>query len=100
MLKKFLLNYIFLIPVFCCMTAGAQVSDSLLREQLTRGVQSWKIGKPVDAYSALDSVLASPTTREVAATKVKAAIWTATFLQQQKKNAAAFRFIDCAMVLS
>lgn len=100
MLKRILLYTIILMPVLCSNSAVAQVNDSLLREQLTRGVQSWKSGKPVDAYVALDSVLANPTTQDVAATKVKAAIWTATFLQQQKKNAAALKFLDSAMVWS
>jgi hypothetical protein len=76
--------------------AGAQTTDSLLREQLTRGVQYWQQGKPVDAYTALDSVLAQPLTPDIAATKVKAAIWTATYLQQQKKYPAAHRFLDSA----
>lgn len=77
-------------------SAEAQTADSLLREQLTRGVQFWQQGRPMEAYMALDSVIAQPLSQEVAATKVKAAIWTATFLQQQKKYPAAHRFLDSA----
>jgi hypothetical protein len=95
--KRILLFCFCLVTIVGMQEGAAQLNDSLLREQLTRGVQLWKLGKPVEAYTTLDSVLATTTTPEIAATKVKAAVWTSTFLQQQKKYGPALKFLDSAL---
>lgn len=97
MLKKFTPQFLTLaLLTGTFFNSIAQLNDSLLREQLTRGVQLWQQGNPAGAYMTLDSVVAQPTSSENAGTKVKAAIWTATYLQQQKKSAPALRFLDSA----
>jgi len=75
---------------------GDVVPDSLLKERLTRAVQTWKLGKPLQAYQTLDSITSQQLTLENASSKVKAAIWTATYLQEQKKLKPAVKFLDSA----
>jgi len=72
--------------------------DSSLRETLTRAVQYWQSGKAKDAYLSLDSITGTPLSAENAATKVKAAIWTASYLQAQYKVKSAAPFLDSALV--
>ncbi len=71
--------------------------DSLLKEQLTRAVQSWKSGKPLPAYQTLDTIISQPLSAINASSKVKAALWTATYLQEQKKLKPAAKFLDSAI---
>ncbi len=77
--------------------SGVVVPDSVLKEQLTRAVQIWKLGKPLSAYQTLDSITSQQLTQENASSKVKAAIWTATYLQEQKKLKPAAKFLDSAL---
>ncbi len=90
--------------VFCCSRhngrfgLNAQVlSDNVLRETLTRAVQYWQTGKAKEAYLALDSITAQPLSAENAGTKVKAALWTANYLQAQYKVKLAAPFLDSAL---
>lgn len=83
--------------------SGAQsvaLSDSSLRETLTRAVLFWQAGKAKEAYLSLDTITGQLTSNENASTKVKAALWTANYLQAQKKVKAAAPFLDSAMVWS
>ena len=73
-------------------------TDSSLRETLTRAVQHWQSGKAKDAYLSLDSITGTMLTPENASTKVKAAIWTANYLQAQYKVKSAAPFLDSAMI--
>jgi hypothetical protein len=75
-------------------------TDSLLNEQLTRGVQSWKQGNALLAYQQLDSVNSKPINASIATVKVKSAIWTATYLQEQRKYRPAAAFLDSALAWS
>jgi len=75
-------------------------TDSLLNEQLTRGVQSWKQGNALLAYQQLDSVNSKPINASIAPIKVKSAIWTATYLQEQRKYRPAAAFLDSALAWS
>jgi hypothetical protein len=75
-------------------------SDSLLNEQLTRGVQSWKQGNALLAYQQLDSVNSQPVNASLAPVKVKSAVWTATYLQEQRKYKPAAAFLDSALAWS
>jgi hypothetical protein len=74
------------------------LSDSLLKEQLTRAVINWKNGKAVDTYLALDSINLQVTSNDNIETKTRAAIWTATYLQAQKKPRAVPSYLDSALV--
>lgn len=90
----------FLLLCTLCRTVSAQtpaISDSSLRETLTRAVQHWKAGKAKDAYLALDTITGHPISPEVAGTKIKAAIWTANYLQAQYKIKSAAPFLDSAL---
>lgn len=73
------------------------LSDSSLRESLTRAVQYWQAGKAKEAYLTLDTITAEPLTSENAGTKVKAALWTANYLQAQYKVKSASPFLDSAL---
>ena len=89
------------LTLFCghiyAQSADGSLPDSLLKEQLTRAVQSWKTGKPLPAYQTLDTIISQPLSAINASSKVKAAIWTATYLQEQKKLKPASKFLDSAM---
>lgn len=74
------------------------LADSLLKEQLTRAVINWKNGKAVDTYLALDSINLQVTSTDNIETKTRAAIWTATYLQAQKKPRAVPSYLDSALV--
>lgn len=78
-------------------STDSSLPDSLLKEQLTRAVQSWKSGKPLPAYQTLDTIISQPLSAINASSKVKAAIWTATYLQEQKKLKPAAKFLDSAI---
>jgi hypothetical protein len=75
-------------------------TDSLLNEQLTRGVQSWKQGNALLAFQQLDSINSQPINETLAAAKVKSAIWTATYLKEQRKYKPAAVFLDSALAWS
>ena len=89
------------LTLFCghiyAQSADGSLPDSLLKEQLTRAVQSWKTGKPLPAYQTLDTIISQPLSAINASSKIKAAIWTATYLQEQKKLKPASKFLDSAM---
>ena len=72
--------------------------DSTLRETLTRAVQYWQAGKAKEAFFALDTINSELITADNTSTKIKAAIWTANYLQAQKKIKPAAHFLDSAMV--
>ncbi|CAN5444330.1 hypothetical protein BH11BAC2_BH11BAC2_01200 [soil metagenome] len=73
------------------------IPDEQLREQLTRAVQLWQQGQAFQAYTTLDSIQMQITSPENAGSKVKSAIWTATYLQAQKKFKPAVKFLDSAL---
>jgi hypothetical protein len=73
------------------------LSDSLLKEQLTRAVINWKNGKAIDCYLALDSINLQVTSNDNIETKTRAAVWTATYLQAQKKPKAVPTYLDSAL---
>ena len=75
-------------------------TDSLLNEQLTRGVQSWKQGNALLAFQQLDSINSQPINEIFATAKVKSAIWTATYLKEQRKYQPAVAFLDSALAWS
>ena len=79
-----------------CFASG----DSLLRETLTRAIASWQAGDAKLAYLSLDSIDRTELSGENAGTKARAAIWTATYLQAQKKIKPAARFLDSALAWS
>jgi hypothetical protein len=86
-----------MIPFILPVCAQQPLPDSELRLTLERAVYHWQAGKATDAYLALDSIIATPSSAENAATKVKAALWTANYLTAQKKIPPAKRFLDSAM---
>lgn len=86
-----------MLPFVLPANAQQPLPDSQLRLTLERAVYHWQAGKATDAYLALDSIIATPTAADNAATKVKAALWTATYLTAQKKIMPAKRFLDSAM---
>lgn len=87
--------WIFCFPV----SARAQsLPDSSLRETLTRSVQHWQAGRAREAYLALDTLAAAALTPDNAATKVKAAIWTASYLQAQFRLKPAAIYLDSALI--
>lgn len=73
------------------------LSDSLLKEQLTRAVINWRNGKAVDTYLALDSINFQVTSNDNIETKTRAAIWTASYLLAQKKLRAVPSYLDSAL---
>lgn len=79
-----------------CFASG----DSLLRETLTRAIASWQAGDAKLAYLSLDSIDRTELSGDNAGTKARAAIWTATYLQAQKKIKPAARFLDSALAWS
>ena len=74
--------------------------DSTLRQMLTRAVYSWQEGRAKDAFFTLDSVIAQPISNENAGSKVKAALWTSSYLMEQRKIRPAKSFIDSALAWS
>lgn len=86
-----------MIPFVLTVNAQQALPDSELRLTLERAVYHWQAGKATEAYLALDSIIATPTAADNAATKVKAALWTANYLTAQKKILPAKRFLDSAM---
>jgi hypothetical protein len=78
----------------------AVATNDLLNEQLTRAVQSWKQGNALLAYQQLDSINSQPLNETLAPVKVKSAIWTATYLQEQRKYKPAAAFLDSALAWS
>lgn len=78
----------------------AVATNDLLNEQLTRAVQSWKQGNALLAYQQLDSINSQPLNETLAPVKVKSAIWTATYLQEQRKYKPASAFLDSALAWS
>ena len=99
MMKKCrLFCFLVLIAIAPKVLPAQALSDSPLRETLTRAVQYWQSGKAKDAYLALDTITAEPLNAENAGTKVKAALWTANYLQAQFKVKSAAPFLDSAMV--
>lgn len=98
--KRFQIIQIFILLIGFHPLQAAVSGDSLLKEILTRGVLHWKEGKGKDAFLALDSITATPANAENAGTKIKAALWTAFYLQEQKKNRAAGPFLDSALSIA
>ena len=98
MMKKCrLFCFLVLIALAPTVLPAQALSDSTLRETLTRAVQFWQSGKAKDAYLALDTITAEPLNAENAGTKVKAALWTANYLQAQYKVKSAAPFLDSAL---
>ena len=75
-------------------------TDAVLKNQLTHAVLTWKAGNAKDAYLTLDSIISVPSNPNNAETKIKAANWTAIYLQQQFKYKQARFFIDSALIWS
>ncbi|MBL7923023.1 MAG: hypothetical protein JNL88_02385, partial [Bacteroidia bacterium] len=99
---RFLFSLTLLMTLYA-FAAPAQApvgSDSSLRETLTRAVQYWQGGKAKDAFLSLDSITSAGLNEANAVTKIKAALWTATYLQEQKKIKPASRFLDSALTWS
>lgn len=71
-----------------------------MRDQLTHAVITWKSGNAKEAFLTLDSIISVPSDKNNSETKIKAAIWTATYLQQQFKYKQARFFIDSALIWS
>lgn len=90
-----------LFSLLCaCFKADAQspvLSDSSLKETLTRAVLRWKEGKAKEAFFALDSINDQTILPTNAITKIKASVWTATYLMAQRKNKPASAFLDSAL---
>lgn len=83
-----------------CFRADAQsptLSDSSLKETLTRAVIFWKEGKAKDAFISLDSINEQPVGADNVVTKIKASVWTANYLMAQRKNKYAPAFLDSAL---
>jgi tetrahydromethanopterin S-methyltransferase subunit B len=101
MKDKILFTVLTLLLISISLPSPAQpiaLSDSSLRETLTRAVQWWKLGKAKEAYLSLDTITGQPMTTENAATKIKASLWTANYLQAQRKIKPAAAFLDSAMI--
>ncbi len=78
-------------------TQAPALHDSTLRETLTRAVQCWQSGKAREAYISLDTIAWQSINPGNASTKIKASLWTANFLQAQRKVKAASPFLDSAL---
>ncbi len=65
-------------------------------DRLTRAVKYWQDGNAKAAYLSLDSISNQPFTTENAIYKIRASIWTATYLQAQYKVKTAAPFLDSA----
>lgn len=89
--------FLMLIVVLPSPGHGQVMTDSSMREALTRAVQFWQAGKAKEAYLTLDTITAQPLNPENAGTKVKAALWTASYLQAQYKVKSASPFLDSAL---
>lgn len=89
--------FLILLPFVPKPSFAQTLSDSSLRESLTRAVQYWQAGKAKEAYITLDTITGQPLTGENAGTKVKAALWTANYLQAQYKVKSASPFLDSAL---
>ena len=101
MKDKILFTVLTLLLISISLPSPAQpiaLSDSSLRETLTRAVQWWKLGKAKEAYLSLDTITGQPMTTENAATKIKASLWTANYLQAQRKIKPAAAFLGSAMI--
>lgn len=65
-------------------------------DRLTRAVKYWQDGNAKAAYLSLDSISEQPFTSDNAVYKIRASIWTATYLQAQYKVKTAAPFLDSA----
>ena len=98
--RKSLRLLLFSLIIQFCGSACFASGDSLLRETLTRAIASWQAGDAKLAYLSLDSIDRTELSGNNAGTKARAAIWTATYLQAQKKIKPAARFLDSALAWS
>lgn len=73
------------------------IAEPALQDLLTKAVQSWQEGHAAIAYTTLDSINYQEVNEANAASKAKAAIWTATYLQAQFKFRQAAIYLDSAM---
>lgn len=99
--QKLRCTVLLLLITTCSSVSKAQsfaLSDSSMRETLTRAVQFWQLGKAKEAFLSLDSIDRQPIAAENATTKVKAALWTANYLMAQKKVKPAAPFLDSALI--
>lgn len=94
-MRIFILVGLLLTTSLHCLSES--LPDSILREMLTRAVYSWQDGRAKDAFFALDSVIAQPISANNAGSKVKAALWTSSYLMEQRKIRPAKTFIDSAL---
>ncbi|MFN0189420.1 MAG: hypothetical protein ACKVQV_12035 [Bacteroidia bacterium] len=95
-----ILSISIVLVLTACFKADAQptaLSDSSMKETLTRAVQFWKEGKAKDAFISLDSINEQMVSAENANTKIKASVWTANYLMAQRKNKPASPFLDSAL---
>ncbi len=95
-----ILSISIVLVLTACFRADAQsptMSDSSMKETLTRAVQGWKEGKAKDAFISLDSINEQLVSAENANTKIKASVWTANYLMAQRKNKPASSFLDSAL---
>lgn len=97
---RFILSISVIFILSACFRADAQslaLSDSSLKETLTRAVIFWKEGKAKDAFISLDSINEQPIAADNVNTKIKASVWTANYLMAQRKNKYAPVFLDSAL---
>ncbi|MBK7681227.1 MAG: hypothetical protein IPJ26_01540 [Bacteroidetes bacterium] len=95
-----ILSISIVLVLTACFRVDAQstvMSDSSMKETLTRAVQCWKEGKAKDAFISLDSINEQMVSAENANTKIKASVWTANYLMAQRKNKPASPFLDSAL---
>jgi hypothetical protein len=95
-----ILSISIVLVLTACFRVDAQstvMSDSSMKETLTRAVQLWKEGKAKDAFISLDSINEQLVNAENANTKIKASVWTANYLMAQRKNKPASSFLDSAL---
>ena len=95
-----ILSISIVLVLTACFRVDAQstvMSDSSMKETLTRAVLLWKEGKAKDAFISLDSINEQFVSAENANTKIKASVWTANYLMAQRKNKPASSFLDSAL---
>lgn len=69
-----------------------------LEQLLSRGIQHWQEGRPVQAFVTLDSINNTTADAANAGVKISASLQTARYLQAQRKFNASYRFLDSALV--
>ena len=87
-----------ILPAFNYSSPADQLEGGTLEEILSRGIQHWQEGRPVQAFVTLDSINNTTADASNAGVKTSASLQTARYLQAQRKFSASYRFLDSALV--